>query len=173
MIQYVWKTPLTIRSAAQADPQLIGEELAALTLPDGTLHVHDIPEAARNPASAMHHQFTWDDAEAAIERRLDQARHLVRSICAVPDEPSNEPPPRAYFSVNIDGQTAYRTVAAIEDSASLQMRLWEAAMRDLEAFNFRYRRIAADDVCVHIQAAIRAMEAKMRGGGDGKGGKKK
>jgi hypothetical protein len=157
MIRYEFKGPLTIRSAANADPQKIGEALAALTAPDGSLDVHIVPEAARDPASPMHHQFTWDDAEAARERRVDQARELVRSIRVV--GVGNEPPRPAYFSVNIGGRTAYRTLATVETSASLQMRVLEGAIRDLKAFQARYSRLAS--VCVHIEEAIRAAEAAM------------
>lgn len=158
MIRYEWREPpLTIRSAATADPQRIGEALAALEDADGNLDIHVVPEAARDPASPMHNQFTWDDAEAARERRLDQARNLVRSIRIVAT--GNEPPRPAYFSVRQNGTTAYRTLDAVEQSASLQMRIWESALRDLKAFQVRYQRLTG--ICKHIEEAIKAAEAAM------------
>lgn len=39
-----------------------------------------VVEAARNPKSAMHSHFDWDDASAAQKYREDQARTLIRSF---------------------------------------------------------------------------------------------
>lgn len=37
-------------------------------------------EAASDPDSPLHSYFTWDDAEAAHKRRLDEARTLIRAV---------------------------------------------------------------------------------------------
>lgn len=159
MIRYVFREqPLTIRSAADADPQKIGEALAALTAADGTLDVHDVPQAARNPRNPLHRHFTWDDHEAAEERRLDQARTLIRSIEVVSE--GNEPPLRAYYSISTEALgRRYHSIASIESSASLQVRLLEVGRRDLLAFQRRFQ--AMQVVCVHIVAAIDAIDKKI------------
>lgn len=46
----------------------------------GQLTPHNTVERARNPDNPLHAYFTWDDAKAAEERRLDQARLLIRSV---------------------------------------------------------------------------------------------
>jgi len=46
----------------------------------GTLTPTAIVAEAANPSSVLHGEFTWDDQEAAAERRLDQARSLIRSV---------------------------------------------------------------------------------------------
>lgn len=157
-ITYVFKeAPVAIRNIAEADPQVIGEELAKLTTPDGRLDVHTIPDAARNPANPLHKHFSWDDKIAAAERRLDQARYLVRSIRVV-SEDSNRPPMPAYYSLNHGGR-AYHTISSVENSASLQVRLLEVGRRDLEAFQRRFHTMSV--VCVHIAGAIAAIDEQI------------
>lgn len=46
----------------------------------GQLTPEAVVDAARDPSSALHAHFTWDDAEAAHKRRLDEARTLIRSV---------------------------------------------------------------------------------------------
>lgn len=39
-----------------------------------------VVEAATDPKSPLHREFTWDDSEAARKYRLAQARTLIRSV---------------------------------------------------------------------------------------------
>lgn len=65
----------------KAEQKAIAAELAKLTLlGGGVLTPHAVVGAAKDPLSAMHAQFTWDDDEAADAWRLDQARQLIRSV---------------------------------------------------------------------------------------------
>jgi hypothetical protein len=57
----------------------IRRELNKLT-EEGVLNPDDVVEAARNPKSAMHDQFNWDDSEAAHAYRLQQARALIKRV---------------------------------------------------------------------------------------------
>lgn len=50
---------------------------------EGRLTPEAVVAAARDPESALHEHFTWDDAEAAQKRRLDEARALIRSVKVV------------------------------------------------------------------------------------------
>lgn len=47
---------------------------------DGTLTPDLVIEAARDPASPLHSEFTWDRDEAAYERWRDQARALIGKV---------------------------------------------------------------------------------------------
>jgi hypothetical protein len=58
---------------------VIREELEAIAK-SGVLTPDEVVAAARNPNSAMHDQFNWDDQEAAHAHRLQQARQLIRSV---------------------------------------------------------------------------------------------
>ena len=59
---------------------LVEAELRSLHTKHGALEASDVVEAARNPASAMHAHFEWDDAAAGHAYRLHQARALIRSV---------------------------------------------------------------------------------------------
>lgn len=57
----------------------IKKEMEAIMV-GGVIHPADVVEVARDPKSAMHNQFEWDDDEAAQAYRLQQARALIRRI---------------------------------------------------------------------------------------------
>ena len=46
----------------------------------GLLTPNDVVTDAEDKSSPLHSFFTWDDEKAAKERRLDQARDLIRSV---------------------------------------------------------------------------------------------
>jgi hypothetical protein len=46
----------------------------------GRLTPEHVVEAARNPESPLHQEFTWNNDAAAENWRLHQARHLVRTL---------------------------------------------------------------------------------------------
>lgn len=46
----------------------------------GILQAEDVLEEAKNPASPLHPMFEWDNAAAAHQYRLDQARALIREV---------------------------------------------------------------------------------------------
>ena len=74
---YVWKNSF----APPIDAQVAGEELARISdSQGGELTPAAVVEAATPEASPLHPAFTWDDSQAAVEYRLQQARHLIRSI---------------------------------------------------------------------------------------------
>ena len=54
---------------------------------DGVLRPADVVVAATPPSSPLHKYFTWDDAKAAHEHRLDQARRLMRVTVLVREGP--------------------------------------------------------------------------------------
>jgi hypothetical protein len=54
--------------------------LAALEDSEGRLMADAVVDAARDPSSALHPCFEWDDTAAAHEHRLDQARRLIVSV---------------------------------------------------------------------------------------------
>jgi hypothetical protein len=54
--------------------------LALADLHQGRVTPEMVVEAARDPSSPLHSAFTWDDAQAAHEHRLTQARVLLRRV---------------------------------------------------------------------------------------------
>lgn len=71
---------------------VVGEELTAIFLRHGQLTAPIVVDEATPEDSALHAQFTWDNAEAAHQHRLNQARQLIRSvrIHIVEDDPKSQ-----------------------------------------------------------------------------------
>jgi hypothetical protein len=150
-IRYSFKTPVTFHKHENADPNVIGNELERITLANnGRLTPHAVVDSARNRRSPLHPHFEWSDKIAAEAYRLDQARELVRTIRIEDTENSDTPPRRAFLSIN-DGGTSYRGLAEVLGSNSLQLRVLQAAERELQAFEHRYQELL--DVCSIVRAA--------------------
>jgi hypothetical protein len=64
--------------------RLAEAELQAIAAANGgRLTAEMVVEAARDEESPLHDFFTWDDAAAAAEHRIAQARALIRSVRVV------------------------------------------------------------------------------------------
>lgn len=65
--------------------ELIKDELEAIRSanPRGELVPSEVVAFARNPNTAIHNRFNWDDSEAANLYRLQQARTLIRVVVSV------------------------------------------------------------------------------------------
>ena len=62
--------------------QEVRKALAGLEV-KGRLTPMEVVDAARDRGSVLHSYFTWDDAAAAQEHRIEQARQLIRGIQVV------------------------------------------------------------------------------------------
>jgi len=71
---------------------IIGQELAAIFLQNGQLTAPLVVESATPEDSPLHAHFNWDDAEAAHQHRLSQARQMIRSekLHIVQDDPKSQ-----------------------------------------------------------------------------------
>ena len=66
-------------------------ELERLRAEHGRLTPEIIVEAAEAEDSPLHDAFTWDDAEAAHQHRLLQARILLRAVVRIPSGEASRP----------------------------------------------------------------------------------
>lgn len=159
MIKYVFSdSPLTLKSADKADPQVMGEALQKIAdAADGRLTPHDVVVAAENKRHVLHRFFEWDDEKAANSYRLEQAREIVR-IVRVEERP-NMPAVRAFVSINEGGSTAYRSLGEIQNSRNLQLLVLKAAERDLAAWEKRYSELV--DICDRVREARLVLSEKI------------
>ena len=72
---YSWKY-----GNSKIDPNMVGEQFAAIEARDGKLTKKAIVDAARPEESPMHRMFEWDDAVAGELYREDQAHGYIRSL---------------------------------------------------------------------------------------------
>jgi hypothetical protein len=162
MPRYVFKDgPLRLKAAREADPQEIGEAIAAVAERQGGRLTPDaVVEEARSPESVLHRHFEWDNDVAAEAYRLDQARGIIRCIRIV-EPKAEEGVVRAFLSINDSGHS-YRAVREVLNSSALQGLILRQAERDLEAWEKRYRQLT--DICDLIRIARERLRRKRDGG---------
>lgn len=148
-MQFAWKDGSRIK----LDPNAVGQELARIQNDHG-LTPEVVVEAARSPESPLHQGFEWDDSIAAAQYRLDQARYLLRMVVIVEDK--KQPPIRAFVSIqNSDQKRVYRDVGTVLSDAYLREQALEQALRDLDAFQRKYRDLS--ELAEVLQAADRLL----------------
>lgn len=76
-----------------------GRELERLTKVNGGLTADNVVDTARSTASPLHEFFEWNNTVAAQQYRLEQARHLMRSVVVIYDGPTGDlGPVRAFIA---------------------------------------------------------------------------
>lgn len=140
----------------------VQEELEAIREDhDGILRAEDVVEYAKNPETALHKKFTWDDTQAAQQFRLMQARAVIRVNVFTP-EPTGLTV-RAYVSLMADRQTpggGYRSLQEVMASEELRRRLLGQAMKEARAWRDKYKNLselagvfgAIDDIAQDVLA---------------------
>jgi hypothetical protein len=117
----------------------------------GILRPADVVVFARDPQTALHAEFEWDDSKAADQYRLEQARLIIRCTVRIVSEDS--PPIRAYVSLQTD-RRAGDSYRALEDALSdpeLRKQLLAQALREADSWRLRYERL------VELQPICRAI----------------
>ena len=124
---------------------------------NGFLRPQEVVEYARNPDTALHSHFEWDDDEAAEKYRLVQARALIRVVVTV--EPNTSEKIRAYVSLMDDRhkEGGYRVMAKVIDDVMLTDKLMEDAFKELSSFRRKYNILRSITGISGIMDAINAV----------------
>jgi hypothetical protein len=123
-----------------SDP--IAKELEELQRQNaGLLLPKAVVDFARDPSSALHAHFEWDDAKAAEDHRLNQARRIIRLHVTVIAE--DRPPIRALVSLTTDRATGggYRTITAVLADEDQRQQMLEDALNELRRVRWKYQQI--------------------------------
>lgn len=123
----------------------------------GMLKPETVVDVARDPNNPLHRHFTWDDTQAAAERRIDQARQIIRLCVVVVHE--NVAPVRRYISLPSDRANGggYRSTQEVLTDESRRGEL----LRDvLERLNALRRKYAALSELSQLWAAVDAVAEK-------------
>lgn len=103
---------------------------------DGTLRAEDVVEYAKDPATALHERFIWDDTEAARQHRLWQARQIIQEVKVIYDDTAPEPVMvRVYASLPSDRKQeggGYRSTEDILADPERKRELFQMLKRELE-----------------------------------------
>jgi hypothetical protein len=117
-------------------------ELMDLAREHSLLTPEIVLERAKQPESALHSHFTWDDAEAAALRRLDEARSLIMRVRVRIQGRANEAPiqVRAFVSLDDDRVAGggYRPIVSVLGDDVLRAQLLRTAIAELQALQKRY-----------------------------------
>lgn len=106
----------------------------------GILRVQDVVDYARDPATALHKCFEWDDRKGAEQYRLWQARELVRSVY-VEITPGDTTQYNAYVSMNDDRKKpggGYRLLASVLSDKEQRRRLLVQALSEFDLWKQKY-----------------------------------
>lgn len=97
----------------------------------GNLPAKAVVEFARDPKTALHAQFTWDDGEAAEKWRVHQARVLIATITI---EPRPNVVVRAWCNLPTDrasGKPVYRPTLRVMSDTDLRAELLQTVKDEL------------------------------------------
>ena len=130
----------TYRGPRTVSPELVVTEFERLRL-DGALTAQCVCDAARPESAVLHPEFKWDDAVAADEYRLVQARQLIRAIVVISGDDHSEAQ-SVYVHVADEDETEpmgkyVPLITVAEDEAQFARALAEA-QRYLSAAEHRF-----------------------------------
>lgn len=118
------------------------EELARLFTVHGTVTPAQVVAYARDPGTALHSYFEWDDSKAGEEYRKVQAAQFIRAVCTVlPTGNGGEPPRiRAYVSLPEDrGTQGFRAVSDVLADPERREALLQQARKEYQSFRVKYK----------------------------------
>lgn len=152
-----------------ADAVGAGKELTRISKQPGGITAESVVETAEAKDNPLHDFFEWSNTKAARQYRLEQARHLIRSV-VIEYEPVKEAGPiRAFIAFetppeSLDDDGRYVTVQRILSDAELREQLVEEALREHHRWEDRYKHLKElSDIIVareKVEAAIRGRKKK-------------
>lgn len=128
------------RKAIQAELETIRQRNA-----EKLLKVADVVEFAKDPATALHKQFTWDNSRAAHQHRLDQARGIIQRFWVIIEENGKAVDAPVWVSIDEDRREGggYRLFDEVRIDPVQHQLCLNTALRELEPWRKRYESIKA------------------------------
>ena len=99
---------------------------------------------ARNPDTALHSHFTWDDGAAAQQHRLWQARQVLRVYVKLAVADNKTVSVRAFVSLPSSRNQAggYQPVLTVLKNDDLRAQMLEMAKGELRTFRNKYKTLS-------------------------------
>ena len=122
------------------------KELERIRKKEGCLVPAVVVHEASKPRNPLHKEFVWDDSEAAVQFRLEQARKMLRSIQVVYEDMPKEPM-RAYEVVtqpavkDMPERKVYDDVEKIMADPISRDELLGRAIRDALTYRRKYSQL--------------------------------
>lgn len=129
---------------------------------DMMLKPEDVIEFARDPKTALHSRFDWNNTNAAQQWRLFQARQLIRvSIRHIGG--AIQTPIRAFVSLKSDRYQdggGYRSMVTVLNDAERRAEMLRDALADLIAIRRKYNQLQElSQVFAAVDQLVRQTEA--------------
>jgi hypothetical protein len=104
----------------------------------GVVTAEAVVEYAKDPKTALHSQFTWDDSEAAKRWRLEQAGRIIRLQVRVVSEGTAAT--RVLVSLSSDRKAGggYRDISAVLNDPDMAKELLADALSEFNAMRRKY-----------------------------------
>jgi len=122
--------------------QVIGEETELIMKERGHLTPQAVVDSASKNESRLHGFFEWDDAVAADQHRLTQARYLLRSIEVyyVLDEAEEAKPMKALYNViSAEDERVYVPLSEVVSDDNYRAQVIEKALKEMKSWACKYR----------------------------------
>jgi len=114
------------------------EELEKLRKKHRSVRPEDVVKFAKNPKTALHERFEWDDSAAAGEYRLIQARQVLNVAVTIVE--GCEEPVKMFVSLTPDrGGGGYRGIVDVLSRETYRLQMLDDAVNELRAFKQKYR----------------------------------
>lgn len=124
-------------------PDLIKLELETLAeANNGLLRPETVVEFAKDPNTALHSRFEWDDTEAATKYRIWQARQLIKVVVNIlPNE--NETEYQVFVSLKSDRLNGggYRALVDVMSNDDQRKELLTQAHNDFKLWQKKYQQL--------------------------------
>lgn len=134
---YQWKGGFPNRGV---DAQVVGERIEHLrNAHGGNVTPQLVVEDAADASAPTHPLFEWDDAKAANQHRMEQARSMLRNI-VVTIEQRPTAPVRAFVCVQASGdeEKSYTSVVAAMEDPELRQQVLARAKAEIVQWRKRY-----------------------------------
>lgn len=136
----------------------IKNELLEIHQKHGILRPEDVVDYAKNPGTALHSQFEWDDTEAARQYRLEQARRVIRVSVTLIEV--DQPETRVYVSLASDRVAGggYRPTQTVLSDKEMRSEMLAMARSELKRVREKYKHLTE---LAKVFEAIDSMEDEL------------
>jgi len=126
------------------NPQDVGERLDSLRQNGHGFTPAAVLDDGRDETSPLHLAFTWDDSVAAEERRLDQARYLIRNVVTIVQDPEggDDREVRAFLPVTMEDvpdDQRYVSMEVAMTSEDYRSQVLNRALSEMIALRRKYQ----------------------------------
>ncbi len=121
----------------------------------GVLLPKDVLEAARPESSPLHEDFDWDDGEAAEKYRLWQARQITTTFKVIIEGNEVQQFHNVIVKINNEPVRGYSDIRTILKSEDLTNQLLQASVREIRAWQQKYKELKKAKEMVNEEAISR------------------